>query len=262
MKRVLFKIFCILALCSLLLVNAGTIKAAEPGYERVDYNPDTVPLVIDGSWTSTDEWTEKGEVTMIGDAVAFRSVWEMVSMDPTVIVTDTFLVEFFTDNTTDAGDYWQMCIDGDQSGGATPQAGDFRIDIVGHTTLTVYEGTGSGWTPVSSPASIDWADSLSASPTNSTPHYILEITFEKPDLGAGEYWNFRLAAYDESNGTLLSWPPTDRDVPNAWGVQNYLSEVVPEGFGVAAVVLLSSVAVAVSFYLLRKHPKNRKLSVT
>jgi len=261
MKRVLIVALCIITLSSLLIVNAGTIKAAEDGYVRVDFNPDDVPLVIDGNWTSNDEWTLKGVDTMIGDDVAFRSVWTMTSQDP-VIVTDTFLVEFFSDNTSDTGDYWQMCIDGDQSGETAPQTSDYRIDIVGHTNLTWYQGNGAGWTEVTPVGEIQWANSLSASPTNSTPHWILEFTFVKADLGAGPTWNFRLAVFDEnSTAGVLAWPPTPLDEPNRWGVQNYVTEVVPEGFSLGVVVLLSSVALAVCFYCLRKRSRTDKYSV-
>jgi len=256
MKRVLFVAFCILALCSLLLVNTGTVKAAEPGYVRIDWMPHVDPT-IDGQWTSDDEWTLNGEPTTIGTDVTFRSVWIM-----NAAVDDAFLVEFFNDTTDDAGDYWQMCIDGDQSGGAAPASGDFRIDIVGHTTLKVYEGDGSDWNEVTPPGSIQWADSLSASPTNSTPHWILEIEFVKADVGAGPEWNFRLAVFDESNSAagVLAWPPTPRDEPARWGVQNYEMAEWPEGFSLGVVVLLSSVAVAVSFYFLRKRPKTERYS--
>jgi hypothetical protein len=243
-------------LCSLLVINSRTTWAEEPGYTRTDYTPDTnVTIVIDGTWTSTDEWTLNGEVTPIGDDASFRSVWTMAGTD---IVYDTFLVEFFSDNTTDAGDYWQMCIDGDQSGGATPQSGDFRIDIEGHNNLTVYEGNGSGWAATATPGTLEWDDSLSASPTNSTPHWILEITFLKSDLGASAYWNFRLAMYDANTTTLAAWPPTPRDEPNRWGVQDYVMAVVPEGFSLGIVVLLSSAAVIVGFYCLQKRSRPDK----
>ena len=129
MKKVLFTAVCILALCSLLVINTGNVKAAEPGYERIDYNPDDVPLVIDGKWTTNDEWTLKGENTTIGTNATFKSVWETIDPNPPYVISDTFLVEFFTDNTNDTDDYWQMCIDGDQSGGTVPQTGDYRIDI-------------------------------------------------------------------------------------------------------------------------------------
>jgi hypothetical protein len=247
--------FCILALCSILLsINVVTIKATEPGYERTDYMPDTsVTITIDGKWTTTNEWTLNGEVTMIGTDVAFRSVW---SIDATfTYVYDTFLVEFLSDNTTDAGDYWQMCINGDRTTETTPQATDYRVDIMGHTDLIVYQGNGTGWTEVTPPASLGWNNTISASPTNSTPHWILELTFLKTDLGAPQYWDFRLAAYDESTDTLAAWPPTDRDNPSRWGYQNYVTAVVPESFSLGVVVLLSSVAVAVAFYCLRKRSR-------
>ncbi|MCW4053914.1 MAG: hypothetical protein NWE84_03205 [Candidatus Bathyarchaeota archaeon] len=261
MKRPLLVALCIMTLCSLLIVSAGTVKAAEEGYVRVDFNPDGVPLIIDGNWTTGDEWTLKGAETMIGSDIVFRSVWTMVSTDP-IIVTDTFLVEFLSDNTSDTGDYWQMCIDGDQSGGAAPTSADYRIDIVGHTNLTVYQGTGSGWTEVAPPGVVDWANSLSASPTNSTPHWILEFNFVKAEFGAGPDWNFRLAVFDEnSTAGVLAWPPTPIDEPDRWGVQNYVSEVVPEGFSLTVVVILSSVALVVAFYFLRKRSRIDKYSV-
>ena len=240
-------------MCSLLLTNTVTVKAFEAGYERIDYNPDpAVTITIDGKWTTDDEWTLNGEPTMIGDDVVFRSVWVFASMSE---VYDTWLVEFFSDDTDDDGDYWQMCIDGDQSGGTAPQVGDYRIDIVGHTDLIVYQGDGTNWTEITPPTSIEWANSISASPTNSTSHWILELRLNKPDVGAGPYWNFRLAVYDESTDTLLSWPPTSRDEPDRWGFQNYVSGVYPEALSVIAVVLLSSVAMIVGFYCLRKKPK-------
>jgi hypothetical protein len=255
MKRALFAAFCILALCGLLLINIGTVKASEPGYERIDYMPDPdVTITIDGQWTSDDEWTLNGEDTMIGTDVTFKSVWTAISMTE---VYDTFLVEFFSDNTTDTDDYWQMCINGDRSTETTPQTTDYRIDIVNHTDLIVYQGTGLDWTEVTPPASLEWADSLSASPTNSTPHWILEITFLKLDLGAEAYWDFRLVAYDANTTTLTAWPPTVRDDPSRWGYQNYVTAVFPEVFSLGVVVLLSSVAVAVSFYCLRKRPKTQ-----
>lgn len=256
-----FVAFCMIAFCSLLLVNVGIISAAEPGYERISYATMEVPTV-DGAWTAPDEWTD-GDVTVISEDAEFRSTWEFADA-----VMTRFLVEFFSDDTDDAGDYWQMCIDGDQSGGSAPQAGDFRIDIVGHETLTVYEGDGEGWTEITpDPDDIEWDNSISDSPTNSTPHWILELMISK-NVGVvqmGILWNFRLAVYDDSSTAgVLSWPPTPQDEPDRYGVEDYTSENIPEGFGIAVIVILSSAAVAVSFYFLRKRPQlkveTRKLS--
>ncbi|TRO51886.1 hypothetical protein E2P61_05005 [Candidatus Bathyarchaeota archaeon] len=244
-----FAAFCMLTLCSLLIMNVGIAMAAEPGYERISYATQVVPTV-DGAWTSPDEWTD-GDITILSEDVEFRSTWEFADA-----VMTRFLVEFFSDNTTDVGDYWQMCIDGDQSGGTAPQTGDFRIDIVGHETLTVYEGDGEGWTEITpDPADIQWNNSISDSPTNSTPHWILELMISKNAgvVQMGILWNFRLAVYDESSTAgVLAWPPTAQDVPDGYGVENYSSEAIPEGFGIAVIVLLSSAAVVVGFYLRKR----------
>jgi len=71
-------------------------------------------------------------------------------------------------------------------------------------------------------------------------------------------FGLRVAAYDANTSTLVSWPPNaDRDVPDQWGTQNYQYAAFPETLTITAVVLLSSVAVAVSFYCLRKRPKTQ-----
>jgi hypothetical protein len=53
------------------------------------------------------------------------------------------------------------------------------------------------------------------------------------------------------------------DVPDEWATQAYTTTAywkVPEGFTIVMVVLLSSVAVAVGFYSLRKRPKTTAIS--
>lgn len=128
----------------------------------------------------------------------------------------------------------------------------------------MYQGTGSGWTGFTPLAEdITWADTLSASLNGSTPHWILEFEILK---NAGSnlldmIWGVRVAMYDASDGTLLVWPPdAERDVPDDWGTNGYEpSELwVPEGFSIGAVLLLSSVAVIVGFYCLRKRSRTDK----
>jgi len=254
MKKIIATTLCILMLCSLLvLINVGTTMAAEPGYERISY-PTQVEPTIDGAWTSEDEWTD-GDITMIGTDVAFRSTW-----DTGDVTTTRWIVEFFSDTTDDPGDLWQFCIDNQQWGGSYPVGNKF--EITGHTDLLWYQGMGDGtdWTEVSLDASeIEWANSLSASPTNSTPHWILEFTITK-DYGFVQMdilWNFYLAVYDASNPGVLAWPPTDADVPDTWGIENYSMEAIPEGLTFGVMVLLSSVSVLVGYkyFVKRKETK-------
>ena len=252
LKRAKINRFSILILCSILfLMNVATIRAAEPGYERFSWPTQVLPT-LDGNWTSANEWTD-GNTTQIGNLV-FRSTWEFTGD----FVYTRFVVEILSDNTNDAGDYWQMCLDGDQSGGTAPQAGDYKFEIVNHTDLTWYVGSGTGWTQVALDASeIQWANSISASPTSSTPHWILEFTIPKNGgtVQLGIYWNFRLAAYDASSSTLTAWPPTSADDPSRWGIENYSGDPIPEALSFGVVVLLSSAAIIIATFGFRKRLK-------
>ncbi|MFB3890260.1 MAG: toll/interleukin-1 receptor domain-containing protein, partial [Candidatus Bathyarchaeia archaeon] len=176
-------------------------------------------VTFDGKWTTSTEWTD-GLQTVISANCVFRDKWQMISSSSPLIVTQTFLIEILNDNTDDAGDYWQICFDGTMNGGAAPQTDDLRLDIVGHSTVTWYRGTGTGWAQTATPTSqFQWKDSLSASPTSSTPHWICELIMEKDSAGVGaQYWA-RIAAYDASNtgAGVQSWPPTSCDVPSDWG---------------------------------------------
>jgi hypothetical protein len=256
MKERIVRTFCALMLCSLLLLTVGTAMAAEPGYERTSY-PTVVTPTIDGMWTSDDEWTD-GDFTWIGEDVAFTSTWDF---DGTVATT-RWLVEFFSDTTDDANDYWQFCIDGDQGGGSSPQPSDYMFKIIGHTNLQWYTGGVGEWMgPVTlGESEIDWANSLSASPTNSTPHWILEFVIAKGTgtVQMGILWNFLLGVYDASNPGLLAWPPTNPDVPNTWGIENYSSEAIPEGLTFAVMALLSSISVLIGYkyFIKRKETKD------
>jgi hypothetical protein len=256
MKRALVVTFCILMLGSLFLLNTGTIKASEPGYERVEH-ANGYAKTYDGAWTPSNEW-EDGLETVLATNVTCRSTYTVVSFDPMLVTTNT-IIEILDDNTTDTGDYWQIIFDGQLNGGTTPQTDDYRIEIVGHTTLMLYQGNGTGWSQITPVAGeITWANSTSASPTNSKPHWILEISVSKSgSIALTIIPGVRYAVYDESNGAagVRAWPPTARDVPNGWGVLNYSDVVIPEGFSLGVVVLLSSVAVLVGFFWFRKRSK-------
>jgi hypothetical protein len=245
---------CAISLCSLiLLVNASVANAAQAGYDYTIY-PFANNVTFDGKWTDATEWTDGAPANPPISANAnFRGKWG--PYDPSS-VPQYFIVEILNDNTNDANDYWQFCFDGDQSGGAVPGAGDLRIDIVGHNNVTFYQGTGTGWGPMTTPGSGDfqWSNSISASPTSSTPHWILEIMVNKLAVGLGILFNGRVAVYDASNSAagVQAWPPTSRDVPDNWGTFPYSSDPIPENLSFGIVASLLSVAVLVSFFALRK----------
>ena len=177
-----------------------------------------------------------------------------------------FCVELFTDDTDDAGDYWEFCFDDGNNGGTDPQIGDYRVRIDGHTDLTVYQGNGQGWdeiAPQEPGDNITWADSIDSSPLESTPHWILEFTFIKTGgnamINSAPPTGLRVAAYDASNSQagVQAWAPdSDPDVPDEWGlISNYTSESIPEGLTFAVMVFLSSVSLIVGSQYLRKRTK-------
>jgi hypothetical protein len=253
-----FYIITMVAFLTLLLVSAITFVNAQE-YTRISWLTQATPI-IDGMWIVEYEWTD-GEITTIGEDVAFRSTWDY----PDVVIT-YWVVEFFSDTTDDPDDVWQFCIDGDMSMDSSPQPHDYKFEITGHTDLVWYKGNGTSWTEVALDESeILWANSLSESPTNSTPHWILEFRLVK-DAGIvliDEWWNFRLAVYDASNSDagVLAWPPdSDADVPDGWGMEDYSWNVIPEGLSFGVFVLLSSVAVIVTSVILRKRSRMGKSS--
>jgi hypothetical protein len=203
-----------------IMSNKGAIlqnaKAGNAAYSMTEYQCVSL-ATIDGVWTTADEWNDGPRITM-SDNASFTYNVDMKSFSM------QWIIEFFTDNTNDTGDYWQICLDQQNSGGTAPQSGDFKIEIQGHTTLKLYQGNGTGWTEVSPEAGeLTWANTISPSPWNSTPHWILELsdsskiagTLRTPQPPNG----MRVAAYDASTGELASWAPnSSADVPNQWGV--------------------------------------------
>lgn len=259
MKRTLLVTFTKVTLCSLLLLIAVEItRGSEPGYTYIAY-PTEEPPTIDGAWTSPDEWTG-GNATWVNENVTFISTFYT---ETPIFRWTSFIIEILNDNTTDTGDYWQIILDAELDGGTAPKTDDYRIDVVGHTSPTVYQGTGTGWTEVTpDPGEVQFAESISASPTSSTPHWIAEFTIYYyggaiiiMTLDQG----LRVAVYDESNGAagVQAWPPTARDVPNGWGICLGSEVPIPEGLGFGAFMVLSSVAVIVATLGFRKRSRTR-----
>lgn len=224
-KKVLFKRIIVCSLIVFLALVAITpnkgvilqnVKAGNAAYSMTEYQC-TALSTIDGAWTTAGEWNDGPRITM-SDNASFTYKVDMTSFSM------QWLIEDFADSTNNTGDYWQICLDQQNSGGATPQSGDFKIEIQGHTTLKLYQGNGTGWTEVSPQAGeLTWANTISSSPWDSSPHWILELsdsskiagTLQTPQPPNG----MRVAAYDAATGELASWAPnSSADVPSQWGV--------------------------------------------
>ena len=257
MKKIVGVAFSMLMLCSLLLV--GIASAGNPAYSMTCHTGAAF-VTINGVW-ATAEWDEGEPVNMSNNA-------RFTHATRTTGIGMDFMIEVFDDNTDDVGDLWQICIDSDNSGGAAPDTDDYMFEIQGHTTLNTYKGNGTGWVPITPDfQEVTWADSITATPWNAAPHWMFELRDgdrEQGQIKVGDPPNgLRVAAYDASTNTTSSWAPdSDADVPSTWGViANYDPEAyIPEGFSIVFLVLLSSVAVVVSFYFMRKRPKTARYS--
>jgi hypothetical protein len=262
MKKTSSIAICILLLCSLvLMVNAGTTMASEPGYTFTEYYGDTA--TVDGKWTTVDEWHD---VTAQRIGTPQVAVFEY-KMDVTSGTLMTWLLEF-ADNTNDAGDRWQICIDGANDGGTAPNSNDLKFEISGHTTLNVYAGTGSGWAATT--ATVTWTNTLTTSPHDPSTHWVLELQFEKGQFSWGANMpphGVRAAMYDASNDAQgwVAWPPEaiSKDNPSRWGlIDTAAAAPAPEGLTIGIMVLVSSAALLSASYYLRKRPKITNLLPT
>jgi hypothetical protein len=243
MKRELLVVF---ALCSISLLMCTEMAIAyNPAYPTTIYSG-TAPT-IDGTWTprTMAEWIDAATPAGIPASFTFRDKYSVAFVGGALKVYENSLIEFFTDNTNDAGDYVQICYDNNATGAAAPKPGDLRIDIIGHSgTVVTYNGTGTGWAPVNISSSIVVAQTLSASPLSSTPHWITEFQIEKQSVSLQMVNAIRIAVYDASNPSagVKAFPPaSQQDVPSGWsqvlvGTGTFLPAVQARAFTNVAVI--------------------------
>lgn len=241
-----------LMLCCLLVGTIALVHGQAEGYE-VEEAYQTNPVTVDGAW-DTDEW-EAGWLEWMDPDVSYtRFVYKAdsgIGYAPEVLIDSV-------DTTDDAGDIWQICI-GIPDFGDAPSEGQNKIEIVGHETLTVYEGDGAGWVEVDS-SPVSWADSLATG--NPEPfdyeHWCVEVIVDKTAIAGGAYNGappiaLRVAMYDETEDTWKAWPPeSEADVPSGWGQITGGTASIPESLSFGVVAILSFVAVAAVFYSKRK----------
>jgi len=259
MKRIFIIAFSILMLCCLLLGTVIMVQASEPGYEIAEAYT-TAAVTLDGNWATgewEDSWIEYMDASAADERFCYKASDDLYYA-PEILIDSA-------DNTTDAGDIWQICI-GDEAGGSVPLTGHNKIEIVGHTNLIVYAGNGTGWVEVDA-SPVTWADNLTV---HDVPfdyeHWCLEIIIDKNTLN--QEWNaappigLRVAFYDETEDLWVAWPPqSDPDIPQGWGLITGGAASIPESLSFGVVGLLSSIAVAVAFYTTRKRPKTKNLKL-
>ncbi len=269
MKKTAITVFCVLSL--FIIAFAGSAVAYNPAFQHILYNGAAAPTV-DGTYAVDSEWIESGTQTFGTDGI-FRDYWVM---DPNLLC---LLIET-GDTTNDAGDYWIICWDSTDEGGATepdagpaPKTNDYQLKVTGHgasATVQWFKGTGTAWstTPLTAPEGLHQiAQSFSVTPKIGTLHAVLEMAISKMDttFGAplmGYNWATYIGYYDATTATLQSWPPTpaSADVPDSWGYIYYdmganPTPDIPESITITVMLALSTIAVAVSTRYFRKNQK-------
>jgi hypothetical protein len=240
MKKAVLLAFCIFVMATGSIV--GIASAGLSAYSLTECGCIS-PATIDGKWTTADEWTDSYRCPL-----SFNGVFGY-DIDFSTYGIE-WVIEPFFDSTNNTGDILQICVDNTNAGGNTPIAGDFKIEITGHTTCKLYNGaTGNKWTEVSS-SEILWKDSLTTSPWGNATHWVIEV--KDPDKTTGNLVTdappngMMISYYDAATNKWSSWAPNANDTqPGTWGlIAGFSMDPVPEGFTVALVTALSTFAVA------------------
>lgn len=260
MKKAILAALGIIAICTICLAQIASAAAA--GY--VLENVAGTDVTANGS-VGSGEWTDAfGDWLYDGWTKTTSTTHNKYEFGGTPTVGDEFLIEVLSDTTNDAGDSFTFCCCGAADSTLTPQSADDVKIVHTHSGTTIYRGTGTGWAVDASivlGTNVVIASSIAASPTSATPHWIIELKFDKSGgiAGMGFNTNCRFAAFDASTGKTLMWPPmSSTDVPNTYGLNDYsdfTSVTIPEGISIGVMVLLASVVVIVSSRYFRKPPK-------
>lgn len=243
---------CIILLCGSLMLSAGIVQAGQTAFSIIENYMGTA-VTVNGVW-GAEEWlpTDAWITYMSGTATKFG--YKMDTSPGPYMMSWAFES---ADTTNDAGDIWQICIDGTNDEGATPKADDNKIEITG-TTLKVYRGSGTAWAEMSG-ATVNWQKSIA------TGHWVLELQADKGTLGdwgaSAPPQGMRVAMYDASTQKWTSWPPASTaDNPASWGLIANIDTTLPEGLSFGIVALLSTAVIAGAF-VLSKRTKSANLAL-
>ena len=250
LKKIVSIAFCILLICSLTL-TIGTVMALNYDYAWPENWAGAA--VIDGTWTTTEEWVI-GRPWYIGTDQ--KGMWIMQANADSGGYWPEYVVEF-ADGTQDPGDIIRVCMcQGSQDGEATaPGISSVKVEIQGLTTKKVFDGTGSGWTDSGSASAALAVATIGTTAHDSAPHVIAEFQIQKEMWGMGApELGVHIGCYDASTDNWVNWPPeSSADNPSTWGViDSYSADPYPEGLTIGVMLALSSIAAAVSLRYFKK----------
>jgi hypothetical protein len=240
LRKVILVTICVIALLSLSVAeNIPKVKAATPEYSINNHLAKTVP-VIDGNWTTNDEWTDAEERELIGTRKVYFRLKHAFSGGTSY---EYILIDFVSDFTDDAGDLWQLCFDAHDDNSTSPQRDDCRIIQYGHilSGVHVYKGDGTGWVETSNYAwdtDLMISNNMSTSPHLAALHWIVEFKINATWLDLHDNYALRVAAMDAHGGGNQAWPGSTINIPNDWGQTITKFVTIPEFQSILAVLMM------------------------
>jgi hypothetical protein len=265
MRKAILAALSVIAICSLCF--AGMVSAYKAGYFVTQYQGTEVTA---NGTVIADEWTDSYHDWLYDGWTKTTSTWSIKwEMGGTPNIADQWLIEVLGDTTNDAADQFTFCFDGQTDGGTAPKTDDVKIELIGHGaidahgTVNIYRGTGTAWAPEGAivlGTNLIIGASISASPASATPHWIIEMKFDKTGAiaGTGIPSCVRLQTYDASTGKVLMWPPmSTTDTPDSYGYldADISGGAIPEGLTIGVMLTLSTVVAVVGIRYFRKPPK-------
>jgi len=216
----------------------------------------TVPITVDGKWTTADEWTDGQEMHSSG------ALWR-IKHDADYLGAIGHFVQFDSKSTSQRSlDAAWVYLDTRKDGGSTPKEDDYAFGIVfptsSQSSLQMLRGNGTGWTeiqPAHSAASS--LDTINSPYKKRGPYAIYELKIPKNLMGPDTTSvNARFSMHDGSTDTWTVLPGgSSRDNPSQW-IANLLllSTPIPEFHELTLPLVL---ALGLPMLALRKFRANR-----
>ena len=177
------------------------------------------PIVIDGKWTNSKEWTDALQVDCDWG-------WVAVKHDNKSLYV---LVDFVQDKEMENGDWAFISWDQRNDGGTSPQSDDYRLVLEYKSTMAspslLLQGTGADWgnQKIASSAGISGNSTNDGTndPYSFTPHVIYEFQIPRVLLGDSETIGFVAGAHAFGIGWIITQKTAKYTQPSSWNTLTF-----------------------------------------
>jgi hypothetical protein len=204
------------------------------------------PVVIDGKWTTVDEWKDAEEIPMYDMAETQYYYYSTISFFRVKHDTNYIyiLIEFISNKKAEVSEFATICIDTTHNGGTAPQTDDYRFTVKWESetvrSFKVERGNGAAWSSLSTPIGEGNSNTDISSSPYSNDHVMYEfkipITIFQGYSVFPERVGFSIFTYSPQ----MYWPAKlpSGDKPDSWG--DLMIRPEPNYYGYLACWSLSS----------------------